>query len=102
MKKKTRQVKIKARVMWQLSPRKDQPDTIRPFGWGGTVPVFVLPASAEAYDAMLEQGAKALWAQGNPTCSWCSFGKPWHDSYRDKARAVLSSLGINEPNRPTK
>ncbi len=99
MKKKTRQVKIKACVMWQLSPRKDQPDTIRPFGWGGTIPVFVLPATPEAYDAMVEQGAKAIVCN-RPGYLWGRWSRSIAaDTAREHMRNVLTALSLVRPTK---
>ena len=76
-------------------------------------PVHVLPATKEAYDAMVEQGAKALFVHdGNSIRTW--YGAPSlermergtayilgkvRDKYINQARAFLSSLNINPPKK---
>jgi len=61
------------------------------------LPRWMLPATPEAYRRMVEQVATTLWSEGNPAHSWFTFGKPWQDGYRQRARAVLRTLGITCP-----
>ncbi len=72
MKKKTRQVKIKTRKLWlwatedcevvtDIPPAKDDR-----FAQGVCRQVFVLPATPEAWDAMVEQGARAHAEETRP------------------------------------
>ncbi len=84
MKKKTRQVKAKR--MWQLPARKGDPETIKPFGWGGTIPVFVLPATPEAWDAMLAQATVALEQSDN-----CD--------HREDVQTVFRALSLVRPTK---
>lgn len=61
------------------------------------LPKQMLPDTPEAYQHMVEQVATTLWSEGNPAHSWLTFGKPWQDDYRRRARAVLRSIGITCP-----
>lgn len=40
----------------------------------------------------VEGVAKTLWNAGNPAHSWHTFGAPWQEAYRIKARAILREI----------
>lgn len=75
---------IKARVMYQDK---------NGFLWDnrnpGHTPAFVLPATREAYEGMVEQGAEKIAKDGMH--EWGM------DYYRSQARSVLASINIKEP-----
>lgn len=68
--------------------------------------VFVLPATPEAYDAMVEQGARdlcyrsAIEAGESERYARHAALNLWKNC-TDDARATLASIGITNPARPT-
>ncbi len=111
MKKKTRQVKIKARKLWlwatedcevvtDIPPAKDDR-----FAQGVCRQVFVLPATPEAWDAMVEQGAKAMYRDGIAedaellARNWSQETKVIKKKWLARATAVLTALSLVRPTK---
>jgi hypothetical protein len=85
--------KVKAVKMWRIPNNEGcfNPIYQKETTGGFTELVFVLPATPEAYEAMLKQMMKTVapWA-----------GYPW---YREElSRAVLASLGVNPATKEKK
>ena len=65
-------------------------------------PVWTLPRTAEAYDAMVEQMAKVIYVEAyrrsfyKPT-PWKTLAVFWQNGYRASARAALRAIGITRP-----
>lgn len=86
---------VMARMMRVLTPRAMSISTDFVFR------ALVLPATREAYDAMVEQGAKALHGQRD-----LDFGDvhPWErtsedskKTWRDDTSVILAAIGITKP-----
>jgi len=74
------------RVKAQLFTRLDKVEDM----WG-------LPATAEAYERMVEQMARSLCY---PTALlWPHLGEPQRNEQRNKARAALRAIGITPPKK---
>lgn len=74
--------------------------------YGFAKPVFVLPATHKAYDAMVEQGAEAIYEQFRPSpvhspIRFLALEKFAMKKSRELIAEALSALGIASP-RPLK
>jgi hypothetical protein len=100
--KPKRTKKVKALTMWA-----DNLDALRPFVSPDkadcTVPVSILPRTKEAAEAMVEQGARALYDLRFPDKSrfftWAKIRKNTEvaKDAREQARVVLRSLNLISP-----
>lgn len=67
------------------------------------VPVYLLPADRESYDAMVEQGAISITSSEWPgVANWTPWSKCdfWYQEIqRKRARAVLRAIGITQPKK---
>ena len=63
-------------------------------------PVFVLPADAASYDAMVEQGMRALCADKFATSMWSYTKPPLRSVWRKQVVITLAAIGITKPATP--
>lgn len=66
--------------------------TVHRNGYSG--PAWELPATAEAYERMVEQVSKAIWRD-----SVFSDNTALRNAYRPAARAALRAIGITPPKK---
>ncbi len=112
MKKKTRQVKAKR--MWLCQAMSDphylvayssfkEAEATRMGRYEPSIPLFVLPATAEAYDAMEEAGAKAMFITetepGKKPASYAKATQYMKEYYRALSRAFLTALALVRPTK---
>jgi hypothetical protein len=99
----TKKRKVGAKRMWAYT---GEGETDGMMFWDASnphyqAPHFVLPATKEDYEAMVEQGARAICDAARMTKD--SWYDSMHDSVREgfrrEARAVLASLNINPPKK---
>lgn len=57
---------------------------------------YILPATAESYEAQVEAMAKAH-AKRAKWCPWNRLSEQMRDTMRDEIRAALAALGIKRP-----
>lgn len=57
-------------------------------------PIMVLPATAEAYEQMVEQGAIALNTKSSLGQSWLGLQECSRKYFRDESSVVLRAIGI--------
>lgn len=88
--------KIKARVMYEW-PSGGRISEERDYDGGSETPVFILPATREAYEQMVEQISKAMCGEVNHgQFSWTmKHMRP--EVVRGFAVAALKALNLKEP-----
>lgn len=71
--------------------------------WPGFMPAYVLPATAEAFDAMVEQMSRAehtRMRKRNPNNStWDRYPEHFKEALREEKRATLKAIGIQPESR---
>lgn len=89
--------KVKARKGWAMNV-KALPSRAYVFHKKAgvfNVAVFILPADAASYDAMVEQGAKAIARQDG--LRWDQYTPESQKLFFDQSRAALAAIGITRP-----
>lgn len=62
-------------------------------------PQYVLPATADAYEQMVEQGAIALNTKSSLGQSWLGLRECSRKYFRDESSVVLRAIGITPPKK---
>jgi hypothetical protein len=69
-------------------------------GYGQTEQeVWVLPRTQSAYDALVEQGARAIFKSVHPGEQWFTV-EGYTEFWRNAAKSALASIGIAPPAQP--
>lgn len=90
--------KIKAKRMWADHPNAAMFKVIKIRCYGCDHRILIFPNTAEAYDQMVEQGAKRLLKTHYPGANWSDWvGGSIIAVCLNDAKVVLASLGVTRP-----